>query len=88
MISGDFRVSSDVFVKLSQGQNSVEDIVLIMDACAEHSSPSWVCIPQKAFAIAWDFWNTNSLEWTPVRMGAEMDSLSLLQYAIATTSVI
>ena len=36
----------------------------------DHSSPSWVCIPQKSLAIARDFWNTNSLGWTPFRTGA------------------
>ena len=33
-------------------------------------SPLWVWIPQKSFAIARDFWNTNSPGWTPFRTGA------------------
>ena len=33
-------------------------------------SDSWVCIPKKSFVIAPDFWNTNSLGWTPFLLGA------------------
>ena len=29
-----------------------------------------VCIPQKSFAIARNFWNIHSLGWTPFRIGA------------------
>ena len=71
VISDDLRVMSDVFVKLSQVKKSiVEEIELIMGACVEQSSPSWVCIPQKSLAIARDSWNTNSLGWIPFHMGA------------------
>ena len=41
-----------------------------MGARAERSLPSWVCIPHKSLAIARNFWNTNSLGWTPFYMGA------------------
>ena len=70
MISDDLRLTSDVFVKLSLEKNIVEEIELIMGAHADRSSPSWVCIQQKSLPIARDFWNTNSLGWTPFHMGA------------------
>ena len=69
-ISDDLRVISDVFVKLSQEKNIVKEIESMMGACVERSSLEWVCIPQKSLAIACDFWNTNSFEWTPFRTGA------------------
>ena len=70
MISDDLREISDVFVKLSQEKNTVEEIESIMNTCAEQSSSSWVCILEKSLAIAHDFWNTNSWGWTPFRTGA------------------
>ena len=62
----DFRC----FCEVSTGKNIVGKIESIMGAGAKQSSPSWVCFPQKSLAIARDFWNTNSLRWTPFRMGA------------------
>ena len=50
-------------------KNIVEEIELIMGARVEQSSSSWVCIPQKSLAITRDFWNTNSLRWTPFQPG-------------------
>ena len=38
-----------------------------MGARAELSSPLWVCIPQKSLTSTRDFWNTNSLRWTPAQ---------------------
>ena len=55
MISDELRVISDVFVKLSQEKNNVEELESIMGSRAEWSSPSWVCIPQKSRAIARNF---------------------------------
>ena len=70
MISEDLGVISEVFVKLSQKKNIVEEIESIIGLCVEQSSPLWVCIPQKSLAITCDIWNTNSLGWTPFRTGA------------------
>ena len=61
---------SNVFLLLLQEKNIVEEIESIMGGCVEQSSSSWVCIPQKSLAITHDFWNTNSLRWTPFHMGA------------------
>ena len=67
MIYHDLRMVSDVFVKLSQEKNIVEEIDSIPGSRAERGSPSWVCISQKSLAITRDLWNTNSLGWTPFR---------------------
>ena len=41
-----------------------------------HVFSQWVCIPQESLTIACDFWNTNSLRWTPFHTGVPlMDSL-------------
>ena len=68
ILSWDFwRFKSDFqcFCELSQEKYIVEDIESIKGTSAERSSPSRVCIQQKSFVIAHDFWNTNSLGWTP-----------------------
>ena len=44
VISDELRVVSDVFVKLSQMKNIVEEIKSIVGAHAEQSLPSWVCV--------------------------------------------
>ena len=62
----DFRC----FCKVIAGNQMDEEIQLIMDVHVELSSPSWVCILQKSLAVACDFWNTNSLRWTPFRTDA------------------
>ena len=63
-------VISDVFVKLSQEKNIVEEIESIMGACAERRSPAWVCIPKKSLAMTRDFCNTTMLGWTLFRIDA------------------
>ena len=57
------------FCEVITGKNIVKEIESIMGARAEQSSPWWVSIPQKSFAIAHDFWNTNSLGWTLFHTG-------------------
>ena len=55
MISNDLRVISDVFVKLSQGKNIVEEIELIMGTHGEQTSP---LVSLYSTEIPRDFWNT------------------------------
>ena len=39
------------FCEVITGKNIVEEIESIMGACAEQSSPLWVCIPQKSLSL-------------------------------------
>ena len=55
MISNDLRVISDVFVKLSQGKNIVEEIELIMGTHGDQTSP---LVNLYSTEIPCDFWNT------------------------------
>ena len=76
VISDDLRVISDVFVKLPHERSIVEEIELIMGARVAlviHKNHSL----SLALVIARDFLNTNSLEWTPIRMTAH-DGISIL----------
>ena len=70
LVSDDLRVISNVFGTLSQETNILEEIEQIMGTHAERSSPSWVCIPQKSWVIARDFWNTNLWGWILFCTGA------------------
>ena len=60
MISNDLRVISDVFVKLSQGKNIVEEIELIMGTHGEQTSP---LVSLYSTEIPRDFWNTLTRHW-------------------------
>ena len=69
----DFRKSERdfwCFCEFAKGKDIAEKIAPIMGNRGERNSLSWVCIPQKSLAITRDFWNTNSLGWTPFHMGA------------------
>ena len=65
-----FKIDFQCFWKVITGKNTVEEVESIMGFHTKLSSPSWVCIPQKSITIARDFWNTNSLGWTQICMGA------------------
>ena len=65
-----FKSDFQCFWKVITGKNTVKEVESIMGFHTKLSSPSWVCIPQKSFTIARDFWNTNSFGWTQFRMGA------------------
>ena len=77
----DFRC----FCEVITGKIIVEELESIMGAHAEQSSPLCVCIPQKSLTVARDFWNTNSLGWTPFHMGAH-DGFSIPCMRNSTTS--
>ena len=88
MISGDLKKISDVFVKLSQGQNSLEETELIMDALQNRVHPrQFVSRRNHSLLLVIPGIETHSSElhstWVP-----KMDYLSALQYAIDATSEI
>ena len=60
-------------------KNIMEETESIMGARVEWNSQLWVCVPQKSLVIARDFWNTNSLGWTPFTRAPMMESLCTVE---------